>query len=287
MLHLRWLRLFPDPWRGHPRFGNPAGQQLFQALAREKILPWLFLASLHPHDDAPAALALLMDLYEKERAACRMFPGLAVAYALVWDQPLEEAWPHPFVRRAALPLGKEPHTVRFRWLASCAVTKKWKLDPNLLGVQDLIFLVDSPLNLDQLKRAQSLPFHHSKAVARLFASVPYDKPRIYRDELIWPHAENYRLEVIADKGGICADQAYLASQAAKAHGVPSILFMGQGLGGDHAWVGVLEESNLWNLVARYREKQLPDGPHLESPDPPAYVRVGSGFPYQGPVPKRS
>ena len=61
---------------------------------------------------------------------------------------------------------------------------------------------------------------------------------IEKKEYIWPHG-SYRLSTIGKRGGLCVDQAYYTSHAAKAKGVPNIIFLGQGNSGEHAWIGFL------------------------------------------------
>jgi len=70
----------------------------------------------------------------------------------------------------------------------------------------------------------------------------------------------YTLANILQNGGICIDQAYFASEAGKARGVPTLLFGGEGQDGRHAWFGYLDSSHHWKLDAgRYDEQRLVTG----------------------------
>jgi hypothetical protein len=66
-------------------------------------------------------------------------------------------------------------------------------------------------------------------------------------------------EILA-AGGICADQAYFATQAGKARGVPTLLIYGAGNDGRHAWFGFLDGNQTWQLDAgRYAEQRFVTG----------------------------
>ena len=111
----------------------------------------------------------------------------------------------------------------------------------------------------------------------LYSRVAYDQGRILNAEYVWPHGR-YRLPEIARRGGICADRAYFASRIAKAHGIPSILFLGQGRNGMHAWVGFREGPGRWNnKVARYQGDSLPMGIALD----PQTGGIGLTFRFSG------
>src|SRR5690349_8136024 len=73
------------------------------------------------------------------------------------------------------------------------------------------------------------------------------------------------------EGRICADQAFFVSETGKAQGIPTLLFLGQGSSGGHAWVGYMGEAGKWNLeVARYREQNFVAG---SAWDPHTWRRV--------------
>jgi len=259
MHHYRWLRLFPEIPSRHEYFKTEDHQRVFQVLSQEPRLPWLFLASLEEEDDDERALVLLCQLYRKATKECALFPTLAVAFALVWDQELEQAWPHPFVEANSIPFGDEEVTQRFDFFLRSFKAGKLLYDPRKLAVQDLVFAVDSPLELEELEFAQTLPLKKASDLNKLFQQVTYDKTRIPSGNAMWPEHEIYRLRSIAQKGGICADQAYLVSAVGKSRGIPSIIFLGMGRSGDHAWVGYLKDQHSWNLVARYKSQHYPIG----------------------------
>ena len=63
------------------------------------------------------------------------------------------------------------------------------------------------------------------------------------------------MQNIYHQEGICVDQAYYASIAGKARGLPTLFFTGQGADGGHAWFGYLKSSDTWELdCGRYKNQ---------------------------------
>lgn len=254
MGHGWWLELH-DP----EHIDTPERRAAFVALAQEKHIPWRFLANLRAADDAPAALAILCDLFDGAPETVRRLPALAIATALVFDQPPTDFWPHPFVDRADVPWGKETPLERLRFFAESQKAGTLLYDLSKLGVNALTFVVDSPVALSELRHCQAFTVQHPDQIGKLYQAVRYDLERPRSGQPIW-RGSPYTIANIAKRGGICADQAYLASTTFKSRGVPTILFMGQGDNGDHAWVGYRRANGSWNLeIARYRSEAFPVG----------------------------
>lgn len=98
----------------------------------------------------------------------------------------------------------------------------------------------------------------NKQIGRTFFEVPYDTAhfRAGRDKRI--EATGYTLQNLKKRGGICADQAYFASNVGRAIGVPSVYVWGRGGELSHAWPGFLElkgrDRLAWNFdFGRYSD----------------------------------
>lgn len=82
-------------------------------------------------------------------------------------------------------------------------------------------------------------------------------------KLVWT-GKPYTLDTILSEGGICVDQAYFASEAGKARGIPTLLFTGTAHDGYHAWFGFFDGGNSWRLDAgRYAEQRLVTGTAID------------------------
>ena len=109
-------------------------------------------------------------------------------------------------------------------------------------------MVDAAAPFDELAWSQQISDYPLPLLARTYAMIPYRQDRLAKNELMWPGA-TYRLADILSAGGICVDQAYFASETGKARGVPTLLFLGQGGSGRHAWFGFLDGDRKWHLDA--------------------------------------
>ncbi len=194
------------------------------------------------------------------------YKKLAVAMAVVGDKAPPEGWPHPYVKRDAIPVGDDDPATRFGFFVDSHRGGKWLLDPRELSVRELCFVVDTIVELRELQYAQQVDISTPRKLENLYFAVKYDNGRIQQQRYQWPHG-SYRLIDVGKKGGICADQAYFVSHAGKAKGVPTVVFMGQGLSGTHAWVGFLQRPGLWEFeAARCPWREVPGRCRLRSAD---------------------
>ena len=270
MLHTRWLALFPRDWEKRTVFQTPEGREVFVKLGRTPKIRDAFLASLVPEDDEFAAITILTEIAKSHPGKISEFANLAIAYAVVFDQKLPEQWPHSFVDGNKLPVGDLDPVERFAFYVRSQESGELIHQLPKLSVEDLTFLVDSPLEFKELRYAQQIKIRSPGQLAQLYPQVPYDMSRITGKVYLWP-GPTYRLIDIGTKGGICMDQAFFVAQTGKAKGVPTLLFTGQGLSGDHAWVGYLGSSGRWEMdVAKYGNQEYPIG---QAYDPQTWQRI--------------
>ncbi len=252
----RWTRL------GTAEILAKAGlePETFIALGRSPGLIGETLGALRPKDDPVAVLAILGALIREEPEGVRDFPQLAVAFAVVWDRPFPRDWPHPQVRRESLLISRGTVADRFKdWVAQ---ERRGRLEFRLrdLTVEELIFLVDTPVAESELTWAREKFRTSLNQFDRVFFQVPYDRMRLVERAYDWPAEVPYSLANILNRGGICVDQAYFAAMVGKARGIPTLFFVGQGRDGGHAWVGYLKRNRTWDLdVGRYAEQNYPVG----------------------------
>lgn len=260
-----WINLFPA--QSENFLTTEDGRKAFTRIGSDTPLRQLFLANLSAFDDAPKALEIYCRIAHTEPANFKRLPQLALAFALVWDQPFPKEWPHIYVDPAKLPVGDSDPVARFQ--AYCKIAqgltikpgevRTFLIDPARLSARDLMFVVDTPLDFKELNYILQVKLNDPARLNELFQQVPYDTARMNRGELRWQH-ESYRLLDIGTKGGICADQAYFVAMAGKAQGIPTVLLFGQGTTGGHAWVGYEGGPGKWSLnVARYREGNYTSG----------------------------
>ncbi len=211
-------------------------------------------------DDKIKFVQILSELLKSDKRKFERYMNLAVAVALVWDEPFPDSWPHPNVNRSDLPIGGLDPLAVFNFYVSSHEMGKLKIGLDRLSIRELCFVIDTPVQLAELKYAQQIKLKSFKDLERLYKIIPYDQQRINNESYEWPHGPYRLIDIGAKRGGICMDQSYFAAHAAKSQGIPAILFMGQGRSGGHAWVGYLESRGRWKLnAARWASENYPVG----------------------------
>lgn len=205
-------------------------------------------------DFRPEVYRILGGLRAADARVFEEYGSLALAVALMCDTPPPPRWPHWQVRPEVLPRKLPEPAEIFGYFTELDRAGK-SLHP-LAGLEaaELRFLVDLILPESERRWARE---RVNAPLARLHATyddVRYREDRIESGAYMWP-GERYTLEEILREGGICVDQAYYATQAGKARGVPTLLFSGAGLDGRHAWFGYLGGARKWRMDAGRHEGQ--------------------------------
>ena len=207
-----------------------------------------FFRQLKPDDFPPVALTRLEQLYAAHRNKLPEYRSLALAYALVYDQRPPAHWPHHQVAPEAVPAMDESLADRFGFYVQRNDAGKLDYDLRRLTAEELKFVIDAPVPRSELEwAAKNVKFGRSQ-FDRAFSMVNYDQRRVERGDFVW-NKGRYLLGNIELWGGICTDQAYFASLAGKARGIPTLYFAGQGTDGGHAWFGYLRGPDKWELDA--------------------------------------
>jgi hypothetical protein len=218
-----------------------------------------FFSLLSPVDYVPGVLAGLSDLYQADPVHFREYPSLALAIAVVYDVPPPPDWPHGQVSATALPRRMRPPRETFAWLVREDKAGRTYHRLNRLRADELKFVVDAAAPTAELEWAQKAVTLPLAKFADVYPLVRYRMERVQAQAYLWPGA-TYRLADILQTGGICVDQAYFATEAGKARGIPTLLFRGSGLDGRHAWFGFLDGDQKWQLDAgRYAEQRFDKG----------------------------
>ena len=239
--------------------GTPVPADLRAWLMSNAAVSDEFFALLSPLDYVPGVFAVLTDLWQADPARFKEYPALALAIAVVYDVPPPPDWPHGQVSAAALPRRLRPAREAFAWWVREDRAGRTYHRLTRLGADELKFVVDAAAPAAELEWAQGTVKQPLAAFAEVYPLVRYRMERVQSQAYQWPGA-TYRLADILQNGGICVDQAYFASEAGKARGIPTLLFRGEGLDGRHAWFGFLDGNQAWQLDAgRYAEQRFVTG----------------------------
>lgn len=215
-----------------------------------------FFLTLKPVDNPRAVLGILQTLYTADPVRFVQYQNLAIAIAVVYDVAPPPAWPHGQVSAAALPRKLPAPTAAFAYWSNLDRINISMQQLRRLPAGELKFLVDVVAPFSELDWARHNVGPGLAEFARAYDLVRYRKERPAMNAYMWP-LRDYRLETIQREGGICVDQAYFASTAGKAKGIPTIMFRGAGLDGRHAWFGYLDGQGKWqNDCGRYAEQKF-------------------------------
>jgi tetratricopeptide (TPR) repeat protein len=245
-----------------PGIPDPKDQPVADRFEKSLLESWIldaafseaFFQILTPADYAPGVLWNLKEIHAANPQAIKMYPSLALAITVVFDSKLPANWPHHQVNRDLLPLAEvAPASWFARWVES-AESKDLLVDLKTTKAGLLKFVVDAPLSESEYKWALKNARFPRTDFSKAFSAVKYDDSRISSRQFVWDRGE-YTLANIFSRGGICVDQAYFATIAGKARGIPTLYFSGQGADGGHAWFGYLKSNERWEMDAGRYENQ--------------------------------
>ena len=263
----KWVRAVDEAKVGHPNMApsyeaHPGS--LTAALSRELQLALLgnaafseeFFTLQSPVDRPDQVLAILQQIYASEPALFADYQSLALAVAVVYDVPPPPLWPHGQVSARVLPRTLPPPARTFAYWAKLDRANFTLQRLRRLPASELKFLVDIVAPFSELDWARKNVPPGLTEFEKAYGLIKYRKDRIELNQYSWPGAD-YQLATILAQGGICVDQAYFASTAGKAKGIPTIMFRGAGLDGRHAWFGYLDAGERWHLdCGRYADQKF-------------------------------
>ncbi len=188
------------------------------------------------HDRLENALRLFHGLWKERPAQVQQFPALAVAVAVVWDDPrgVYDYRGHQIRTKSKLPGNLAGARDNFHYFADGSAALKERA--RLLPREFLVYMVDHFTPLSERKWALDHYGAQRPMAGRCFSEVAYDNDLLHGNT---PHlaGETYTLEAIHRKGGVCAMQADFAARVAKSVGVPAAFVGGEGNSLTlHAWV---------------------------------------------------
>lgn len=270
----RWIAAVNAAQVGHSNMASqyegrpqPLGASLGPELQAWALGNPAFSANFFTHVNAvdylPRVFEILTELHQKDPTRFRRYSSLALAIGVVYDLPPPPNWPHAQVTPGALPRRLPAPAEAFAWWVRQQELGRTYHALGRLGTDELKFVVDAAAPFAELEWAQGVPGLPLPKLADAYTMIKYRRDRLEQNQPIWG-GPSYRLAEILQHGGICADQAYFATQAGKARGVPTLLFYGAGNDGRHAWFGFLDGDLKWQLDAgRYGEQRFVTGRALD------------------------
>ncbi|NMA48103.1 MAG: hypothetical protein GX945_16225 [Lentisphaerae bacterium] len=225
---------------------------------RKSFITWLFgneqrntafLEQVDPScDDLARVIAILSELHRLEKQDPDKFFPLMLAISVVWDSPRPPL--HRQVAESSLLKPESDIGKLYAFFRETYASPRAVMPLRDLSVSALTFVVDTPVPTSELVWLQENV--RPRRWDDLFASIRYDNARARFAQYWWNNGP-YSVAAIQRRGGICVDQAYFTTLAARAHGVPAIFFAGSGTSGGHAWLAVMQRNGNWEMdIGRFR-----------------------------------
>ncbi|MFI5378746.1 MAG: hypothetical protein ACHRHE_05590, partial [Tepidisphaerales bacterium] len=186
---------------------------------------------------------LLDYLREKRSKQLASYPALAAAICVVHDRPLTVRI-NENTAKAGDPLAI------FHFYASNE--SRLAVGIRAIPAELMIHVVDTTATVEEMNWALE-KYGRSFAVGSLYSAVKYDTMHVRAGMVKRVTTEGFNLQNILLYGGVCVDQAYFASTAGKALGVPTAIVSGDSAEAAHAWLGFFQYSDArWNFdVGRF------------------------------------
>lgn len=214
---------------------------LFEFLnANLEVKETLFTA-IDPDADNPAqVMAVFRDLWKADAAAVKANDELAVAIAVVWDNPrgIYDYRGHQVRTKSLLPdtVAKVDALDNFKYI----LDRQSKLKgPQLqLPWEFLVHTVNHKTPDNERDWAMDKYLKKRTGIGNIYKEIEYDKEMLRTQSKVCKlNGMPYTLESIKQYGGVCAMQADFAARVAKSLGVPAEYVGGESnSGGLHAWV---------------------------------------------------
>ena len=196
-------------------------------------------------DKVPEALKIFHALWKKSPENVAKFSNLAIAHAVVWDDPrgLYDYRGHQSRTRSKLPESYLSLTATdsFQDLIERQKEIQGKEPINRLQVfpwEFLIHIVNHRTPIDERKWTVKNYLAKRPMIGKVYQEIVYDEEMLRTQSQICKlNDKPYTLESILKNGGVCAMQGDFAARVGKSIGVPAVYVQGESqFQGLHAWV---------------------------------------------------
>ncbi len=205
-----------------------------------EIKETLFTAIDPENDDIEKAMAVFGELFALGADKLKTHANVAIACAVVWDNPqaVYDYRPHQVRTKSKLPDGVMKNRAKENYLYLIGHESALKGQVQLLPWEFLVHVVNHFTPEDERNWAIEKYLKRRAGIGASYKDIVYDKEMLRtKSEVCRLNGKPYTLASIKDFGGVCAMQADFAARVAKSLGVPAEYVGGEAnFGGLHAWV---------------------------------------------------
>ncbi len=205
----------------------------------EALEDWLLAA--RSQDNLKLALGNWATLQAGDKAARDKYRSLAIACAFVFDREVRPEWNG---ERLELTAGS-----RFTYYKQHDLAGDLTTNLTQMNARDLTWVVAAPVPDAELDWARKNVRLKQRDWGRAYGMVPYDMEKAVSGKQKKPY-DKYTFSEILEKGGICGDRTYFATNTARALGIPAAEINGDGPMGGHAWFRWKADNYTWKEDGR-------------------------------------
>ena len=198
------------------------------------------LLTIRPEDDSDGVLKFLMDAWAVNEADYQKYFPLALACAVVFDQPMSIA--HQVGNTEYGVESMVEPLKRYLWYVEKNNEGKLAAPVHHSSARDLVWTVCAPVTTSELEWSLDKMHYRRKNWGNAYGKIEYLMERAV--DGLNPY-EEYSFAEILKEGGICGDQSYFCVNTARAQGIPAMVLSGETDLGGHAWAGLKIDSREW------------------------------------------
>ena len=198
------------------------------------------LGTIHPKDDGGRVLKFLIDAWAIDQDKYPKYFPLAVACAVVFDNPM--SLPNPLGTKEYAAESVVDPLKRYLWYVTNNEKGRLAAPVHHSSARDLVWVVCAPVATSELEWSLDKMHLRRKTWGDAYGMIKYLMERAV--EGLDPY-EEYSFAEILKEGGICGDQSYFCVNTARAQGIPAMTIGGETDLGGHAWAGIKIDDNEW------------------------------------------
>ena len=237
-----WVKFFEATYADQIALAfNEEAKVINAFLAANHDIKEMLYAAIDPEtDNVIHALEVFRDLYKYSPEKVKAYPNVAVAVAVVWDDPkgVYDYSGHQRRTKSEMPASVETtdHVKNFEMLAR--IDGPLKQAVQFFPWEFLVHVVNHRTPTDERDWALKNYTAKRSGVGKIYFDVEYDQGMLRtKSEVCKLNDKPYTLPSLKKHGGVCAMQADFAARVAKSLVVPAEYVWGESnSGGLHAWV---------------------------------------------------
>ncbi|MFK7851745.1 MAG: hypothetical protein AB8D78_12280 [Akkermansiaceae bacterium] len=242
ILYQAFLRWHALDWLSKSNFDSSAEEFVVWFLKNPEAMEE-FLVTVQPEDSPAKVIEFLIRAWDSNAETYEKYFPLALACAVVFDQPMAIA--HPLGSSESGARALVDPIERYMWYVEKNESSKLAVSIDRSSAKDLVWVVCAPIAVSEMEWSLDKMHLRRGKWGNAYGMIEYLMERAV--DGVNPY-EEYSFEEILKEGGICGDQTYFCVNTARAQGIPAISLSGETDLGGHAWAAVKVDKDEWDTT---------------------------------------